>query len=274
MGLQSLGLKTDENGFAVDQRATVSLDDLARIMIHYSGNAATDYLLTLLGQARIEKALAAALMENHSQICSLLGPTLLWLNHEIETPSFEVLENLIDQYTKPRECPKYPHLSKYINNAEWRSAQIEWITSHADSSESEFETEWAFLLLTSELLPKGTAREYAKLMALVGSGNFISPKVSSIMQSYIETLPDNWPMRTFFYRRYGEKSGMTAGVLTQASYAVPTRGHFSEQRRVVVIIANQMPYSTWQTAAILESLYLIQLDLATGKGATISLVEP
>ncbi|MEN8240640.1 MAG: serine hydrolase [Chloroflexota bacterium] len=265
LGLQSLGLKADEYGFALDQTATVTLEDLARIMIHYSGNAATDYLLSLIGQERIKQVFDAAGVESHSPICSLLGPGLLWMNHDSPMQTLEEFKALENEYTNQDACPEYPQLAKYLENDEWREAQIKLLTGAHAPTADELELNWAILQFSAELLPKGTAREYAHLLALIGSGNFISPDISELMQGYIETLPDDWPLRTFFFQRHGEKSGVTAGVLSQASYAVPKFGQLAGQHRVVVIIANQLPYQVWKSAVIYESLYLFQLDIATGK---------
>jgi beta-lactamase class A len=81
-GLASLGLAADASGFARDQTAKVSLDDIARIMIHNSGNAETDYLIARLGADKIAFIMSTAGLEHHTPIEPVLGVTLALLNHE------------------------------------------------------------------------------------------------------------------------------------------------------------------------------------------------
>jgi hypothetical protein len=74
-------------------------------------------------------------------------------------------------------------------------------------------------------------------------------------------------MRLLFHQRYGAKDGLTAGVSTLASYAVPKRGPLAGQTRVVVVLTNALPYETWSKLFTYQSIYLLQADLA--KGTTI-----
>ena len=48
-GLESTGLEVDELGYAKEPMARLTIDDIARIMIHFSGNAETDYLIERIG---------------------------------------------------------------------------------------------------------------------------------------------------------------------------------------------------------------------------------
>jgi len=81
------------------------------------------------------------------------------------------------------------------------------------------------------------------------------------MQKQLESVPEHWPLQ-FFFSRYGAKAGLTVGVNTIASYAVPRRGLFSGQSRVVVILANQLDPDTWNALVQHDGLYYLQKDLA------------
>lgn len=75
LGLQSVSLQADELGFAVDQTATVTLDELATMMMHYSGNASTDYLIERVGLERIT-AVSQTHHPHHTPIHYKLGYAL------------------------------------------------------------------------------------------------------------------------------------------------------------------------------------------------------
>ncbi len=92
-GLASLGLATDTLGFARDQMRKISLDDIARIMVHYSGNAEADYLMERLGT---EKVNSIPGMEFHSPIRPILGVALAQLNHEGPLSNTEQRQELIN----------------------------------------------------------------------------------------------------------------------------------------------------------------------------------
>ena len=119
---------------------------------------------------------------------------------------------------------------RYLVDPEWRAGQIASLTSAATSAGVDAEEMWAFQVQASHLLPAGTAQEYARMMALIASGKLISPEASAIMRQVLETAPADEPLRVLFYNRYGAKDGLTAGVTTIASYAVPKRGPLAGQR--------------------------------------------
>ncbi len=260
-GLAALGLAVDADGFAQDQTAKIALDDIARIMIHNSGNAETDYLMARLGPERIAATMAAAGMEHHTPFHTILGITLAMFNHEgpltdaaqrqalvnaVENGNFATLERLADLY---------------LNDLNWRAAQIAFMKSDAFVAAAG-EMGWDGQVESSRLFPQGTAREYAHMMAQIAGGQLISPAVSARIQQKLESAPGDDPMRLLFHRRYGAKDGVTAGVLTLVSYAVPKRGTLAGQTRVVVVLANGMPYETWSKLAQYQSIYLLQADLA------------
>ena len=109
-GLAKLGQATDADGFAKDPSLKILLDDIARIVVHNSGNAETDYLLSRLTQGQIATTLKAAGFEQHSPFHSLLGVSLAMMNHEapltdaaqrqalvaeVAAGDFSALENLV-----------------------------------------------------------------------------------------------------------------------------------------------------------------------------------
>jgi D-alanyl-D-alanine carboxypeptidase len=261
-GLASLGIATDTLGFARDQTMKISLDDIARIMIHYSGNAETDYLIERLG---VEKIDAVPGMEHQTSIRSVLGVALALMNHESTLSNARQRQVLIDAVAKGDFSIMERLVNLYLHDPNWRAAQIEFMRS-GEYINAASQLGWTGQVEASQLLPKGTAREYARLMAKIASGQLISPEVSVLMQKKLESGPSDWPLRLLFYQRFGAKDGLTAGVLNLVSYAVPEYGPMAGRARVVVILTNELSYETWSTQLPYEGAYLLQTDLARATG--------
>ena len=265
-GLKSVGFEAETSGFARDQTAKIALDDIAQIMIDNSGNAETDYLIGRLGVERIASVMALASLENHTPLQPVLGITLALFNHEAPMTDTEQLQALINAVANGDFSVLESLMDLYLYNPGWRAAQIAFMQS------DEFlnvvgQMGWAGQMAASQLFPKGTGREYARLMAKIASNQFISPDVSVRIQQKLERVPSDWPLRLLFHRRYGAKDGVTAGVLTLASYAVPKYGRLAGRSRVVVVLTNALPYEIWSTQLQNQSIYLLQTDLARASEA-------
>jgi D-alanyl-D-alanine carboxypeptidase len=264
-GLASLGLAANADGFARDQAATISLDEIARIMIHNSGNAETDYLMARLGAERIAATLSAAGMEQHTPFHSILGITLAMFNHEAPLTNAAQRQALLAETASGNFSALEALAERYLHDPAWRAAQLAFMKSEAFTAAAN-QMGWDGQVAASRLFPQGTAQEYARLLAKIASGQFISPAVSARIQQKLETSPADDPMRLLFHRRYGAKDGVTAGVLTLVSYAAPKSGALAGKTRVVVILTNDLPYQAWASLLQFQSIYLLQTDLAKGTG--------
>lgn len=261
-GLKSVGLQADELGFAVDQSATVTLDELATMMMHYSGNASTDYLIERIGLERI-MAVSQTYLPHHTPIIYKLGYALATLNHEAPFSSAwlqQVLANVQRGDTGDIERL----MALYLSDEAWRKAQIDFVIN-LSSMETDGAEIWEYQTAAAQLLPKGTAREYAQIMAQIESGQFISPQVSDIMQQKLETVPSDWPLRALYYERFGAKDGVTAGVLATAAYAVPKRSSLQGQSRVTVLFINGLPLEQFAQQVQFQGHYLLPIELVQGK---------
>ena len=263
--LKSIRLDADENGFAKDRTATVSLKDLARFMMHHSENAATDYLIERLGADRMAGIMQEAGLEHHTPIGPTLGVALAAFNHENPSFSMDPLQQMITDAMGGNTSGLDRLTALYINDANWRESQIEFMKSMNAPAVSG-EAVWAYQVAAGQLLPQGTAREYAQMTAKIASGNLISSEASRIMQQLLESVPSDWILRLLFHERFGAKDGVTAGVVTLASYAVPKRGPLSNQTRVVVIIATNLPPVEWAGQVQFQGNYLLAVDLAQAGG--------
>ena len=263
IGLKSLGMASDELGFARDQAAQITLDDLARLMTHYSENAATDYLIQRLGTERMTSILEKAGIENHTPVGMTLGVALAALDHENPSFSPQALQDLAAASPDEQAAAFDRLVQLYTTDPKWRAAQIDFMISLKENAESlDPEALLNNQVLAVQFFPQGTAREYAQLMAKTASGRLISVEVSGIMQEMLESVPGDWPLDLLFYERFGAKDGIAPGVLTMASYALPSRGRMAGQSRVVVVLANQLPLESWMRQVQFQGHYLLGLDLA------------
>ncbi len=262
-GLKSLGMAVDEAGFASDADATVSINDIARIMIHHSGNAETDYLVSRIGRERLDSTMKLAGLDNHTRFRSVLGIVLSMFNHEAPLTGAASRQALLENVGEGDFSTMDALVERYVYDPSWRQAQLEYMNSETFISDANL-MGWEGQVEASQLFPAGTAREYAGLLAQIATGHFISPAVSERARNILETSPADDIMRVLFHQRYGAKDGITSGVLTLASYAVPKRGPFAGETRVVVILANSLPYEDWVAFLRFQSIYLLQAELAGG----------
>ena len=264
-GLESLGLAVDADGFARDPSAAILLDDIARMMIHNSGNAETDYLTARLGVKRIAETMSAAGLEDHTPFHSILGITLAMFNHEAPLTDAVRRQALVNEAASGNFTSLEALADLYLHDPDWRAAQLAYMRSEAFTAAAG-QMGWDGQVESSQLFPKGTARQYARLMAQIASGRFISAAISARLQQKLESTPADHPMRVLFHHRYGAKDGVTAGVLTLVSYAAPKSGPLAGQTRIVVILTNGLPYETWSNLLQFQSIYLLQVDLAKNGG--------
>lgn len=269
LGLRSVGLQADELGFATDQTATVTLDDLATMMMHFSGNAATDYLIKRVGLARVT-AVAQDHLPSHTPISYTLGYALAVFNHEAPF-SADWLQQVSANMDNGDNSDFERVIDLYLHDETWRSAQIDFVIGLSSMDTMDVDM-WGYQTAAAQLLPKGTAREYARMMAQIASGSFISPEVSTLMQQKLETVPSDWPLRVLYYDRFGAKDGATAGVLTVASYAVPKRSSLRGQLRVVVLLTNALSPEQFAEQVQFQGHYLLPINLAQGSGAFAELL--
>lgn len=251
--LQELNIETTESGTAVDPTQTVPLDQIARAMIRYSDNAATDYLVNRIGQEQIAQLVEEAGLTGQSSYLSLVGMFLTWHNHEQSTLSEAHVAQLEtmgdDEYAQL--VAEYAH--KYSTDANWREAEQAWRQS-APMSNISLEAQ-----VVHALAPTGTARDYATIMAGVVTETFISPEVSQLMQTHLQ-WPMEFPSNQARLETLGTKGGSLAKMLTEASYYQVTE---DGDPMVVVLFMRQIPVGGW--AAMMQNPIhqLFMYELAT-----------
>ncbi len=206
----------------LDAAGAVSLRHVVWAMMTVSDNAATDYLLCRLGRERAT-SLAARLDAVHSDApLPISGVFLSWAGAS-KAPLVEAAWELANRM---RDEPEF---------------RTVWQDNHVVSQLGLREQAH----LSSTRSPKGTARDYASLMELVQRGELISGAASATMRGFLEWPMENEPIRQEF-TAFGTKGGSLAGVLTEATYAVPRD---AASGGVAALFLEELPLAVWFTLA-------------------------
>lgn len=213
LGAHALALADlEEQGRINPATQSVSLNDVAWMMIRHSSNAASDYLHRLLGQARIEETAVWLNLTQQTAPCPFLGQFLAMANH---TRSGNGLTAVNAYLENPSHYGQEASLfaDAFSQAPHFRQAELEWRNGRRAPS-------LAVQKLFSETLnAQGTAREYAALM-----GRFSQNGLGNGESSFRARLILEWPMRVFpdnqfIFDNLGYKNGSLPGILTTAYYA-------------------------------------------------------
>ncbi|MDA0243448.1 MAG: serine hydrolase [Chloroflexi bacterium] len=236
--LNDLGIEVDGKGYAVDPTETVIYEEMVYAMIRFSDNAAPDYFIDLLGQEAIAATMRLGGLEPRP-LLPHAGLVLTWQNREQTALTAESLAEMT-ALEEAEYARRVLEMQEAFIEGEWGQEERAWrLANTRPINPHRLEMSAADLLDN-----KGTAREFAHVMAGVVSGTFISAEVSAVMRSFLE-----WPMEFAGnqeqFSALGSKGGALAGLLTEASYYVPLTGDFGEQPRVVVIFMREIPLGGW-----------------------------
>ena len=121
---------------------------------------------------------------------------------------------------------------RYLDEG-WREAELLWRREHASSYKLEAQAAQA-------LFPKGTARDYARIMTEVLRGSFLSPEASE-RDALASGMADGDPGQRRELPQLRDKGGALAGVLTEAMYFTPKRGDFGGTPHVSVLFLRNLP---------------------------------
>lgn len=232
--LAELGIPADGEGFALDPTTAVTIDRLVWAMIRHSDNAAADWLRVRLGDAAVAATIADAGLTGQDQPPSMLGVVLAWSNHE--RPSISAAR--IEQYVREPGsfAAEVRRLEAAYLDPAWRDAELTWRRTAPDAM-----TIWDLRPAVDRLAPRGTAADYARLMAGAVTGTCISEEVSAVMRVYLQWLME-FPGMDQVFETAGVKGGSLDGaVLTEAGYYVPLAGDFAGRPRVCVLFMRRMP---------------------------------
>lgn len=224
-----------ENGRLGDGLTTLRLDDVPRMMVRYSSNAAADYLHLLLGQARMEQTAVSLGLTSQTAPCTWLGQFMAMGNHTRSGSDDTAVRGYMnDGVGYGREASQLA--DAYINDPSFREAERAW---HQENRRPTVETQRLF---SHALNAHGSAQEYAALMARIAQNGLSNPESSFLARKYLE-----WPMvfadNQELFSNLGYKNGSLPGILTTAYYAYP-KGEVTPI--VVILFFRDLPQPTYR----------------------------
>jgi D-alanyl-D-alanine carboxypeptidase len=209
------------------------LQDLAYGMIRFSDNAAADYLMERLGRSRLDALPAQLGLPNEEPPLPVSGLFLSWESTRTKSSGTQLL-------TRYRALGRAGYADEV-----WRlSDQLRVDPQLRAAEHARLEAEsWSITLheiaaLARELMPHGTARGYAELMARIQRGELPG---SGALQTELQWPLENPGMRERF-DQLGTKGGSVPGILTSATFAVP---HGQSAPRVLALFFERMPIAVW-----------------------------
>jgi beta-lactamase class A len=232
----------EADGRLFGQPPALILDEVVRMMVEFSSNAATDYLHMRLGQERIEATAREMGLVNHTAPCPFAGQFLAMANH-----------------TRPQVSGQMA-FDFYIANPQLFGEEVMQLTA-AFSEDPAFHDEaiaWrresrrptgrTQRLFSEELNAQGTAVEYAALMARLALNGLSSGESSYLARQHME-----WPMRFFdnqeLFTNLAYKGGSLPGILTTVYYAYPIG---ETNPTVVALFFHDLPgsstYRQWRSS--------------------------
>lgn len=230
-----------------DDNPTVSLDDVAWMMIRHSSNAASDYLHLRLGQRRIEEtAVSLGLNDSphsHSAPCTFLGQFLMMGNHTRDGNNDQAFLSGFangDQLAAEAYGREVALLADvYVNQEAFREAELDW---RSTTRRPTIGTQRYF---AGMMASQGTAGAYAALMLRLAH-NGLSNADSSYQARRILEWTNLFAANQEIFSNVGYKNGSLPGVLTTAYYAY----RWGESAPVIVVLfyrdLPQQTYRQWR----------------------------
>lgn len=211
---------------------SVHLEDVPRMMMEFSSNAATDYLHMLLGQERIEETALALGMSQQTAPCPFLGQFLLMGRRDDGLTPVQTLIEEPSAYS--REVMALTE--QYSQDSAFRAELRAWQGRDRRPSLE------AQQLFSEYLNAHGSAREYANLMAQIAL-NTLGPWEESVrIRRYME-WPTHFTDNQERLAWLGYKGGSLPGVMTVAYYAQPWD---TPQPVVVALFFHNLPTDTYR----------------------------
>ncbi len=235
--LVELGIPTDDLGFARDPERSVTLDQIARAMIRQSDNAGADLIAERVGVSTIRATLRAAGMPGQEEPISILGLKLVlhnWQDGPLSWPRVQAIRAM----SRARLAAIARGYANRYRRPAWRNAQIAWLLSTPAPS---YRLQAAGL---QAVWPKGTAADYASVLARLSAGRFLSPAISTAMLDKL-AIPLADPTVFSFV---AEKGGSEPGLITETVLAVPSVGPFAGTPRISVIFLRRLDEPEWNAA--------------------------
>ncbi|MCA9970983.1 MAG: serine hydrolase [Anaerolineales bacterium] len=213
------------------------LETVPRMMTEFSSNAAADYLHLRLGQTAIEETALALGLESQTAPCPFLGQFLAMGNVTRDAGDDQAAVQAFIADPAAYGAYAMEMVDAYRGSQAFRDAQTAW------RQETRRPASQVQRLFTAALNPRGSARDYAGLMARLALNGLSNGDSSYIARRYLE-----WPMQyaanQALFSNLGYKNGSMPGVLTTVYYAYPLNG---DRPVVVALFFRDLPGQTYRT---------------------------
>jgi D-alanyl-D-alanine carboxypeptidase len=196
----------------------VKLKDVAAVMLHFSDNAATDFLMITLGRPALEAEVARLGIAGVFPPAPYSGHLLALVESGKATGALDVDGD-------------WARARRLQDDATWAAGLREKLTADGLPPVAEQKAH------RGSSPARGSARGYAELMAHIATDQ---TKWGEWMRTWL-----SWPMKNESMKKefaqFGTKGGSTASVVTSASFAQPHGGGVS----VLALFMEDLPLLPW-----------------------------
>ncbi|HDR3886245.1 TPA: serine hydrolase [Bacillus cereus] len=199
----------------------ITLEEVAKGMIHYSSNANTTYLLEKLGIDRVNESIKELELTSHDKFSSYTASLYMrgYVEKELhvqEDQSLEMIRNMSnDEYNK--------HV---LQIHEWMKDESEW-----KKRDIPLKVDMEFQRIWSDRLVSANAKDYMSLMEKINSREYSPKSMQDEIDNVFKGTVENNKLEYA-----GQKGGSTAFVLTKILYTTDKKGNKVE----VVIMFNDI----------------------------------
>ncbi|EOP18548.1 serine hydrolase [Bacillus cereus] len=199
----------------------ITLEEVAKGMIHYSSNANTTYLLEKLGIDRVNESIKELELTSHDKFSSYTASLYMrgYVEKELhvqEDQSLEMIRNMSnDEYNK--------HV---LQIHEWMKDESEW-----KKRDIPLKVDMKFQRIWSDRLVSANAKDYMSLMEKINSREYSPKSMQDEIDNVFKGTVENNKLEYA-----GQKGGSTAFVLTKSLYTTDKKGNKVE----VVIMFNDI----------------------------------
>ena len=197
----------------------LELDHVVWAMVRWSDNAAADYLLARLGSDRVAAFAADHSITSTPRLVSSFGEVISW--SQVSSERWEQMS--------PDDRAEHSARAEPTRRGPVRDLRLPGVEEQRRLAKT---------------TTAGTAREWARLMANMASGQDFDDKAAEIMRRHLE-----WPLQAFpangsQFEQFGTKGGSLVGVLAEASFLRPNGGELV----AVALFLDGLELDDWRAA--------------------------
>ena len=240
IALNALNIETDDFGYALDGNQAVTVAQLVDAMIVYGDNAAPEWLINRLGYTAIQSVVDQLDLHERLRLLPYSGLLLTLQNHEQPELTSEHLEALIAMERSAFETLVWETQQQLLNDTMWGEAARDFWQEDVVPRDRRLEMQ-AF----DQLSARGTARDFATIMAGVATDTLFSAEVSQIMRSHLEWVTNVGEDSAQFHM-LGSAGGSRLGITTEATYFVSQDNEYANRPRVAVLLMRDVPFAAWR----------------------------